>query len=663
MKAISLGRKRSFGGNRVTRWLTSVGGTRTALIGLAVLILLAVNAPSHFGRLPLHHMIDPATPRHMTTVLQEGKGTITAFEEASTVKEASSSRKSSVMDLFHHNVWYSSYIPKTAPKAPPLKYPIWWAGPFRSGSGYGSEAITYALGLLENGLIRPEDLWVVHSGDILNAELPAKLEPHVWAFIQQQDYANISRVLTQSELSRPAIVVCHSFPDCWERPGEWQYPELPGVPCPPQEMEGRYIYRVGRTMFETSTLPRHLSDHVNQFDEVWVPSEFNRQSFIAGGVDGKKLYTLPQGINTTVFNPALHTPLPLPQLKGTELATGRAESAGRGPHGGEKFVFLSIFKWEGRKGWEILLRAFVEEFKAHENVELHIATHAFIEKVPNWVERIRQSLTSRCGVAEGTAWTSLPRIYVTSAFISDEQYPQLYKAADALVIPTRGEGWGRPQMEAMSMGLPVISTNWSGLTAFLHPDVAYPIPIEGLVEAKYDGPSFFNWFAGTHWAQPSLSELKRLMRRVVTHRQEARAKGAAARRYVVQEFGPEGVARKLQALIRQAEKRADAVAAERLRAKAVAKSGEKGPGQQGEKQHHANKGEIATALERLRHAAEKQRAEHLQAGDHLLGAGEGEKLHALGHGKSHGAGHREHQAGGHSSQVRRRHAKRRERKP
>jgi glycosyltransferase involved in cell wall biosynthesis len=47
---------------------------------------------------------------------------------------------------------------------------------------------------------------------------------------------------------------------------------------------------------------------------------------------------------------------------------------------------------------------------------------------------------------------------------ADADFPRFYKAGDALVLPTRGEGWGRPQVEAMAMGLPVISTNWSGIT-------------------------------------------------------------------------------------------------------------------------------------------------------------------------------------------------------
>jgi hypothetical protein len=32
----------------------------------------------------------------------------------------------------------------------------------------------------------------------------------------------------------------------------------------------------------------------------------------------------------------------------------------------------------------------------------------------------------------------------------------------------------------MAMGLPVISTNWSGLTAFMTEETSYLIPIDGL---------------------------------------------------------------------------------------------------------------------------------------------------------------------------------------
>lgn len=66
-----------------------------------------------------------------------------------------------------------------------------------------------------------------------------------------------------------------------------------------------------------------------------------------------------------------------------------------------------------------------------------------------------------------------------------EDMPKLYKRAQAFVLPSRGEGWGRPHMEALSMGIPVLATNWSGPTAFLHEGNSYPIPIaEKLVPVR-----------------------------------------------------------------------------------------------------------------------------------------------------------------------------------
>lgn len=44
---------------------------------------------------------------------------------------------------------------------------------------------------------------------------------------------------------------------------------------------------------------------------------------------------------------------------------------------------------------------------------------------------------------------------------------------------------------------------------------------------------------GQRWAQPSEEHLRELMRHVVTHQEEARARGAAARAMVLQEYSVE----------------------------------------------------------------------------------------------------------------------------
>lgn len=140
-----------------------------------------------------------------------------------------------------------------------------------------------------------------------------------------------------------------------------------------------------------------------------------------------------------------------------------------------------------------------------------------------------------------------------SRYIGDALFPRLYKGVDCVVLPTRGEGWGRPQMEAMSMGLPLITTNWSGPTAYVDDKVAYPLAVANLTTIE---GADFHYFEGSRWAEPSSQHLKQLMRHVYDHPDEAARKGAAARQHVVKHFSPQPIAwivarelRRVQAIV------------------------------------------------------------------------------------------------------------------
>ena len=84
---------------------------------------------------------------------------------------------------------------------------------------------------------------------------------------------------------------------------------------------------------------------------------------------------------------------------------------------------------------------------------------------------------SRPAHAQGARRAELPPVEL----VLGEDMPRvalrnLYAAADAFVLPTRGEGWGLPIAEAMAMALPVIATNWSGPTALLSADNSFALP-------------------------------------------------------------------------------------------------------------------------------------------------------------------------------------------
>ena len=63
-----------------------------------------------------------------------------------------------------------------------------------------------------------------------------------------------------------------------------------------------------------------------------------------------------------------------------------------------------------------------------------------------------------CGVRLWGVISDCGSFHCTSAvdWLLQTAMPSLYKSVDCFVLPSRGEGWGRPQTEAMAMGLPVI---------------------------------------------------------------------------------------------------------------------------------------------------------------------------------------------------------------
>lgn len=52
--------------------------------------------------------------------------------------------------------------------------------------------------------------------------------------------------------------------------------------------------------------------------------------------------------------------------------------------------------------------------------------------------------------------------------VTDEHLNQFYNGFDVFTLPTSGEGWGLPILEAMSAGLPVLVTDYSAHVEFVH---------------------------------------------------------------------------------------------------------------------------------------------------------------------------------------------------
>lgn len=250
-----------------------------------------------------------------------------------------------------------------------------------------------------------------------------------------------------------------------------------------------------------------------------MPSTFNACVFPSAGVAAEKVVHVPPPIDDTVFKP------PAMEFR---------------PSRSDEFVFLSVFRWQLRKGWDVLIRAFIEEFSPDENVALYLHVAPFRIEKP-WQPRQQLGRLLETYSARAT----LPRIFLRQTPLTTPELISLYTKSDAFVLPTRGEGWGRPLMEAMACELPTIATNWSGHLDFMTNQNSLLIDYEMAPvpeEAAREWPSY----AGHRWAEPSRKHLRLLMRQLVDDRLAGREMGKRGRDTISRTFTPAKLANKIR---------------------------------------------------------------------------------------------------------------------
>lgn len=249
-------------------------------------------------------------------------------------------------------------------------------------------------------------------------------------------------------------------------------------------------YKIGFTMLETTGIPKDWVKQCNAMDEIWVPSSFNVETFRNSGVK-KPIYIIPLGIDSDFYN--------------LDIKAYKKHN---------KFTFLSVFEWGERKAPELLLKAFCKAFEGKKDVMLMCKINN-VDAGIDIKEQIRSLNLSQNGP---------DIVFIYNAKFADYDMATLYRSADCFVLPTRGEGWGMPILEAMACGLPVIATNWSAQTDFYNEENGYPIEVEQLVDAQ----AKCDYYKGFQWAAPSEEHLIERMRYVYENQAEAQIVGRKA---------------------------------------------------------------------------------------------------------------------------------------
>jgi glycosyltransferase involved in cell wall biosynthesis len=271
--------------------------------------------------------------------------------------------------------------------------------------------------------------------------------------------------------------------------------------------EGRY--NIGYWAWELDVFPSQWLGAFRLFDEIWTPSRFCVD--VLSSVAPIPVRRVPHAVEVSARPETQRDRFELPE---------------------DRFLFLFAFDflsfWE-RKNPLAVVRAFRRAFADRDDVGL-VLKSINAKHDPERLDELERE-------AEG-----LPLWHIHD-YLDRQEVFDLMNVCDAYVSLHRAEGFGLTIAEAMSLGKPVISTDYSGSTDFV--TLASGLPVRYVL--KELGEDCGPYPAHGHWADPDEEHAAEQMSRLVTDPQLAKSLGRKARQQISEYCGREAVAALLQA--------------------------------------------------------------------------------------------------------------------
>jgi glycosyltransferase involved in cell wall biosynthesis len=271
---------------------------------------------------------------------------------------------------------------------------------------------------------------------------------------------------------------------------------------------------VGIWAWETDEVPEQMFDHAGLLDEIWVYSDY-----------------VASNLAPHVETPLATMPIPLP-------AGGPAPSRDRPLNLPDGFKFLFSFDFLGtvrRKNPEGVVSAFIRAFEPGEGPQLILkAMNGDLR--PNEKRNLSEAIADR------------PDITLLDEALEPSEHAELFERCDCYVSLHRSEGFGLTMAEAMSTGMPVVATGYSGNTDFMTDENSFLV---GFDLTKV-GEGAEHYPAGGTFAEPDTEQAAALIREIWLDPDQARRRGERGRDEVLKSLSPEAVGaaarRRLEAL-------------------------------------------------------------------------------------------------------------------
>jgi glycosyltransferase involved in cell wall biosynthesis len=245
-------------------------------------------------------------------------------------------------------------------------------------------------------------------------------------------------------------------------------------------------YNVGYFYWELNSPAACHSLALELVDEIWVSSEY--------GVGQYQPYT---------DKPVTNVGMAYEKNDFVDKQLGKQYITNKYDIDNDEFIFLvtfDSFSYPERKNPIGAIKAFQAAFTSDEKVKLILKTHN------------RDFVVDKKQIAVWDEITHLmhndKRIIVINETLKYEELLTLKSGCDCYVSLHRSEGWGFGVIEAMGLGVAVITTNYSGNLEFCNADNSWLVDYQ----LKYVNPEDYIFVRpGQQWADPTIKSATQAM--------------------------------------------------------------------------------------------------------------------------------------------------------
>jgi glycosyltransferase involved in cell wall biosynthesis len=267
-------------------------------------------------------------------------------------------------------------------------------------------------------------------------------------------------------------------------------------------------YTIGYWFWELPEIPDAWLPSLSLVDEVWAASRFVQDAISLKSPVPVFRVPVPVRLGSTDTFSRRNFGLPQRQFLFLSISDTHSELARKNPLGAVH-AFKKAFPGDNKRVGLVLKISNVDSVHAdHETMD-----------------QIREEIAGH------------RNIYLLDRNMGREEIDALLELSDCFISLHRSEGFGLGPAEAMSLGKPVILTNWSGNVDYMTPQNSIGISYELVALGRQYGP----YPATQIWAEPDLEEAASWMKRLAKDSALATQIGRLGQRTITKQFSPEAV--------------------------------------------------------------------------------------------------------------------------